>query len=84
MKNNLIEPQKGKQMAEGRKEEYEYLQATVSAGQLSSFPPERNEPTASTVSSNKVVAARASTTAQTLQALCGQRCDTYYHSGINE
>jgi hypothetical protein len=71
-------------MAEGRKEEHEYLQVVARAGRLDFIPQERNRPAALPVSPNKVIAQRASTTAQTIQILRGQPCDPYYHSGLNE
>jgi hypothetical protein len=84
MKSNAIEPLQGNQMAEGREEEFEQLQARVRTGILDFIPQERNRLAASAVSSIKVIEERASATARTSQILCGQRYDPYYHSGLNE
>ena len=84
MKSNVIEPLQGKQMAEGREEEFEHLQARGRAGILDFIPQERNRLAASAVSSIKVIEERGGATAQTSQIFCGQRCDPYYHSGLNE
>lgn len=84
MKSNVIEPLQGEQMAEGREEEFGYLQARARTGILDFIPQERNRPAASAVSAIKLMGERAGATAQTLQILCGRCCEPYYHSGLNE
>jgi hypothetical protein len=84
MKSNVIESLQGKQMAEGREEEFEHLQARARTGILDFIPQERNRLATSAVSSIKLIEERVGATAQTSQIFCGQRCDPYYHSGLNE
>ncbi len=84
MKSNVIEPLQGTQTAGSREGELEHLQARARTGILEFIPHERNRPAASAVSSSKLIGERAGATAQTLQILCGRRCDPYYHSGLNE
>jgi len=84
MKSNVIEPLNGKQLADGRNGEYEHLQAGARTGILDFIPRERNRPAASAVSSIMLIAEQAGATVQTLQILCGRRCDPYSHSGLNE
>ena len=84
MKSNVIEPLQGKQMAEGREEEFEHLQARARTGIMDFIPQEWNRPAASAVSSIKLIEERAGATAQTLQMLCDRCRDPYYHSGLNE
>jgi len=84
MKSNVIEPLQGKQMIEGREEEFGHLQARARTGILDFIPQERIRPAASAVSSIKLIGERAGATVQTLQILCGRGCDPYYHSGLNE
>jgi hypothetical protein len=60
------------------------LQAVARKGQLGFVLQEGKQPAASTVSSINLITERAGTTAQTLQKPYCQRCDAYYHWGINE
>jgi hypothetical protein len=56
---------------------FEYLHAVARMGQLDFIPQERKRPDASTRSSTKGIAHPASTTAQSLPELYGQRFDAY-------
>jgi hypothetical protein len=84
MKNNLNKPLNDKQITRDKKEECGYRQAMAFTGQMDSFPQERNQAAASPISSIDLIAKQASTTEQTLQELCGRRCDGYNHRGLNE
>jgi len=84
MKSNVIEPLQGTQTAGSRVGEFEHLQARARTGILDFIPQERNRPATSAVSSIKLIEERVGATAQTSQIFCGQRCDPYYHSGLNE
>ena len=84
MTSNLTETLKGEQMTQGRKEEYQYLPTVAGAGQADFISQVRNQPAASPVSSNEMIAERSGAIAQKFQILRSQRCDPYYHSGLNE
>ena len=58
--------------------------AEVAAGPGDFIPQELKRPSASPVSSLKLIAERASTTTRVLQELHGQRYAAYAHWGLNE
>jgi hypothetical protein len=62
----------------------EYLQSVARKAQLDFIPQERKRPVAARASSKKLIEERTSATAQAFQELRGQRCDAYYHWGLNE
>jgi hypothetical protein len=84
MKSNLIETLKAKQMAGGRKEEHEQMQALAGTGQLDFIPQEENRAAALSVSSIRMTAKPTSAAAKTLGEFFGQCGEPYYHSGLNE
>jgi hypothetical protein len=85
MKSNLTEPLKNKQNAlTASIGVAEPLDSPSRKGQLDLISQERKRPSASPVSSMKLIAERTSTTEQVLQELYGRRYDAYNHWGLNE
>jgi hypothetical protein len=84
MNSNLTDPLKGKQTADDKKEDRACLQAVAPTNQLDSFPPKRDQPAASPISSNELIAEQAGTTVQALLELRGWHCQGYYRGGLNE